>query len=237
MAGNVKEWCWNEGRRGKRYILGGGFGEPEYMFVDPDEQSAWDRRPNYGFRCMKVFSPPAAAVSARVEPRYRDFSKEKPVSDEVFEVFKRAYAYDKKALNARVEERETAADWTREKISFNAAYGGERVTAYLYLPKNASPPFQTVVWFPGSDVIYVDKFAGFDSEIAFWDFLPQNGRALMFPIYKSTFERRDGFKSDTPEPSVFYRDHMVMWSRDLDGPSITWRRARISTTRRLPSSA
>ena len=40
---------------------------------------------------------------ARVEPRYRDFSKEKPVSNEVFEVFKRAYAYDKKAPDARVE--------------------------------------------------------------------------------------------------------------------------------------
>ena len=32
MAGNVKEWCWNETRDGKRFILGGGFGEPNYMF-------------------------------------------------------------------------------------------------------------------------------------------------------------------------------------------------------------
>ncbi len=32
MAGNVKEWCLNEGRDGKRFILGGGFGEPPYMF-------------------------------------------------------------------------------------------------------------------------------------------------------------------------------------------------------------
>ncbi len=28
MAGNVKEWCWNEGGNGKRFILGGGFGDP-----------------------------------------------------------------------------------------------------------------------------------------------------------------------------------------------------------------
>jgi formylglycine-generating enzyme required for sulfatase activity len=32
MAGNVKEWCWNETRGAKRLILGGGFGEPNYMF-------------------------------------------------------------------------------------------------------------------------------------------------------------------------------------------------------------
>ena len=60
MAGNVKEWCWNESSGGKRYILGGGFGEPTYMFIDPDAQSPWDRRPNYGFRCVKLVRRPAA---------------------------------------------------------------------------------------------------------------------------------------------------------------------------------
>ena len=57
MAGNVKEWCWNESSEGKRYILGGGFGEPVYMFMFVDAQSPWDRRPNYGIRCVKV--PPS----------------------------------------------------------------------------------------------------------------------------------------------------------------------------------
>ena len=32
MAGNVKEWCWNEAGSGKRYILGGAWDEPLYMF-------------------------------------------------------------------------------------------------------------------------------------------------------------------------------------------------------------
>jgi eukaryotic-like serine/threonine-protein kinase len=41
-----------------------------------------------------------------------------------------------------------------EKVSFDAAYGKERVTAYLFLPKNSSPPFQTIVYFPGSYAIY-----------------------------------------------------------------------------------
>jgi len=35
-----------------------------------------------------------------------------------------------------------------EKVTFDAAYDRERVTAYLFLPKNASPPFQTVVYYP-----------------------------------------------------------------------------------------
>ena len=213
MAGNVKEWCLNESGGGRRFILGGGFGEPEYMFIDQDAQSPWDRKPNFGFRCVKFSSPPPPAAAAKFEPAFRDYGKEKPVSDEVFRAYKGLYAYDKGELSARVEETLTAADWTREKVSFNAAYGDERVIAYLYLPKNASPPFQTVVYFPGSNVIFQDKFD--DGQSFIWDFIPKSGRALMFPVYKSTYERRDGLKGDTPEPTALWRDHTIAWSKDL----------------------
>ena len=108
MAGNVKEWCWNESGEGKRYLLGGGFGEPTYMFVDEDAQSPWDRKSNYGFRCVRLRSPYPPAAAARIVPPFRDFSKEKPVSDEVFRAFKGLYAYDKAALNVRVEGTVTA---------------------------------------------------------------------------------------------------------------------------------
>jgi dienelactone hydrolase len=37
----------------------------------------------------------------------------------------------------------------------------------------------------------------------------------MFPLYKGTFERRDALKSDISEPTAFYRDHMIAWSKDL----------------------
>jgi formylglycine-generating enzyme required for sulfatase activity/tRNA A-37 threonylcarbamoyl transferase component Bud32 len=43
MAGNVKEWIWNEAGSGRRYILGGAWDEPNYMFVDPDAQSPFLR--------------------------------------------------------------------------------------------------------------------------------------------------------------------------------------------------
>ena len=212
MAGNVKEWCWNENGKGKRYILGGGFGEPLYMFLDPDAQSPWGRGPNYGFRCVKLPSPAPSATTAAMIVAFRDFSKEKPVSDEVFKAFEGLYAYDKTPLNARVEETTQNVDWIREKVSFDAAYGGERLIAYLYLPKKAAPPFQTVVFFPGSDAIFMDKFEEYE---LLWDFFVKSGRALMFPIYKSTYERRDGLKSDNPEATALWRDHMIAWSKDL----------------------
>ena len=39
MAGNVKEWCWNESGSG-RMILGGAWNEPSYMFDTVDSQLA-----------------------------------------------------------------------------------------------------------------------------------------------------------------------------------------------------
>jgi predicted Ser/Thr protein kinase len=50
MAGNVKEWCWNESTEGRRFIMGGGFGEPNYMFYLSDARSPWERMANFGFR-------------------------------------------------------------------------------------------------------------------------------------------------------------------------------------------
>ena len=221
MAGNVKEWCWNEGAGGRRFILGGGFGEPSYMFIAPDAQSPWDRRPNYGFRCAKVPSPPSEDAAGRIEVPSRDFSKEKPVSSEVFRAYKGLYAYDKRELNARVEETETTEDWTREKVSFDAAYGSERVIAHLFLPRDVFPPYQTVVYFPGSSAIHADRF----SLAQYADFIPKSGRALLAPIYKSTFERSDELTSAVPEPTAFWRDHMTAWSKDL-GRSVDYLETR-----------
>ena len=87
---------------------------------------------------------------------FRDFNREQPVSDEIFRAYQGLYAYDKTPLNAVLESGDdSSASWRKEKVSFDAAYGKERVTAYLFLPKNSSPPFQTLVYFPGSYAIYM----------------------------------------------------------------------------------
>jgi len=214
MAGNVKEWCLNEGKAGRRIILGGGFDEPSYMFNFADQQSPWDRRPNFGFRCAKLDSPPTAAAAARIEVRTRDYSKEKPAPDDVFRAYSTLYTYDKGKLNARVEEISTKENWSLAKVTFDAAYGHERVTAYLFLPKNASPPFQTIVYFPGGGAFLDDKL-DFTSVEDSYDFLLKSGRALIVPIYKGMYERRDGFVPGGGNPPAFRRDHEIAWSKDL----------------------
>jgi predicted Ser/Thr protein kinase len=209
MAGNVKEWCWNASGE-KRYILGGGFDDPEYMFADRDAQSPWARRPSYGFRCVRYAAAPSEALLRPVQTLFRDYSKEKPVGDDVFRVYRNLYAYDRRPLEPRVEGRdESSLYWVREKVSFDAGYGKERVTAYLYLPRGRRPPYRTVVYFPAG---YASVMRSSENlPMRGIDFVVKSGRALVFPVYDATFERH----SDEQRTASFYRDLIVHWRRDL----------------------
>jgi len=214
MAGNVKEWCWNESTEGRRFIMGGGFGEPNYMFYLTDARSPWERSENFGFRCARYDAPPSPEIMARVEYKGQDYRNAQPVSDKVYRTYTAMYAYDKDAsLNAKVESLGENEQWRREKVTFDAAYYGERVPAYLFLPKNARPPFQTIVYFPGAFAFLDDKFdlAGLEEGRGF---LLKSGRAVIVPIYKGLYERRDDIHVGVNPPSV-WRDHFVAWAKDL----------------------
>ena len=91
--------------------------------------------------------------------RARDFYSEKPVSDEFFRVYKSLYSYDKTPLQAIVESIDDAEESTREKISFAAAYGNERVRAYLFLPKKSQASFPDGCLLPGSEAIDIRSSA------------------------------------------------------------------------------
>ena len=215
MAGNVKEWIWTEAESGKRYVLGGAWDEPNYMFIDPDAQSPFLRASNIGFRCVKYIEPesiPKVATDPMPSPR-RDLSKEKPASDELFRAYRSLYFYDKTPLNASTESfGKDEEDWTAEKITYTAAYGNERAIAYLFLPKKGKPPFQTVVFFPGSNALLLRTFSLYTT--AALDAILKSGRAVLYPVYKSTYERGDGMESDVANTTSDWRDHVVMWVKD-----------------------
>jgi cephalosporin-C deacetylase-like acetyl esterase len=47
------------------------------------------------------------------------------------------------------------------------------------------------------------------------DFIIKSGRALVYPIYKSHYERGDGLPYDDPDETARYRDHVIYWAKDL----------------------
>jgi hypothetical protein len=123
-------------------IRGGAWGDNTYMFGNLSEAPAMERSPKDGFRCAVYPDPKSvlqAAFGAMRPPETKDLYKEKPVPDAVFQVYKEQFSYDRTDLEARVESREERPGWIHETVSFAAAYGGERILAHLFLPRNSKP--------------------------------------------------------------------------------------------------
>jgi len=67
-----------------------------------------------------------------------------------------------------------------------------------------------VIWFPGS---YAFDLKHSDGDLPFsyyFDFLPRSGRALVYPVYKGTYERHVTLRGRNEG-----RDTVIQWSKDL----------------------
>ena len=226
MAGNVREWCWN-GVGSRRYILGGAWNGSADMCMNPENRPPFDRAEVNGFRCIRSIAPIPEPALAPVDLSGVDHAGVKPVSEEVFQAYRAMFSYERGELNSSVERVEENPQWRMEKVTFAAAYGGERVIGYLYLPKNSRPPFQIVIYCPSLTAFYFR--GGQYMEFSFISFLMQSGRAVLYPVLKGTYERGNG--AEWPGPSA-ERDGIVEWSKDL-GRSIDYLQTRpdIDTTR------
>jgi len=231
MAGNVREWCYNakDSENSRRYILGGSWAEPTYMFDFIVSLSVWDRSLINGFRCAmfgvgekEARASWFAPIAGPSKVDFSDIKSLKIVSDEVFRVWlKELYSYDKSSLNAKIVSIEDSSPYYRkEEVEFDAAYGGERVTAFLFLPKSAQPPYQAVVYFPGKGAYDRTDKEKLDTVI-YWDFIIKSGRSFMYPFYKGSHGQR---VRDTSGP-VNTRDWLVEQSKDL-GRSIDYLESR-----------
>jgi len=225
MGGNVREWCWNEFPKG-RSILGGAWNDNIFALYNGSQRPPMDRSLEHGFRCALYPRPETVPDAAfRFVKLYEqiDVHKAKPVPDAIFQVYKEQFSYDITPLNARVESKEENPEgWILEKITLDAAYGHERFAAYLFLPKNTSPPYQTVIYFPTASAM--SRSSSQDIE-HFWEFpmflsfLVKNGRAVLFPVYKGSFERPDEtymLVHANPEAGLrHYTEYLIKVVKDL----------------------
>ncbi|MBV8453900.1 MAG: SUMF1/EgtB/PvdO family nonheme iron enzyme, partial [Deltaproteobacteria bacterium] len=189
MAGNVKEWCFNA-RGSLRYSLGGAWNEDRSYYVTPGALPPFDRSPANGFRCIKTLGRPiATSLAEPIDKPARDYHTEKPVSDAIFRVLVGSYSYDRTELKPLNE-------WTDStyplgmaiKITYDSSYVRQRVPAWLYVPKNAKPPYETILYVPPRSARYVSRIDEF--ELKSIEFLVKSGRAVLFPICQGMYERR-----------------------------------------------
>jgi cephalosporin-C deacetylase-like acetyl esterase len=166
------------------------------MYDNITQASAFDRSARNGFRCVQYLNQeliPEGVFNVYRPRKDPDYYKMKPVSDAILEVYKRRFLYDKADFNAKIKRRDgSAKDWVLERITFDGAYGDDRMIVHLFLPKNINPPYQTVVYFPGTGVCHLNSSENIEHEVEFTnlDFILKNGRAVLFPVYYGTFERQ-----------------------------------------------
>ena len=139
-----------------------GFGAPDARRRGEDSpfhithliaKDAFDRSPGNGFRLARIrgcrLDRGAAVATDRAHPATRLPRNVVPVSDATFEGFRRMYDYDARPLDAKLEEEGETPQVRWQKVTFTAAYAGPRMAAYLFFPRNVSPPFEPVIlWGP-----------------------------------------------------------------------------------------
>ena len=209
MAGNVKEWTATAVGE-ERYILGGAWDEPQYAFFGSDARSPSARDSTLGFRTIKRIDPPPAGVFDPV-PRVTQVLPE-PVGDTEYQVFLRLHRYDPLPLDAKPERRDETSSpyWTRETVSFRAAYANERVLAHLFLPKDGRPPYQVVIVLGGSTITHAQRsIEEFDYP---FEFIVRSGRAAVIPVLSGTLERGP---SPARLPPSQERERSLRWAMDV----------------------
>ncbi|MFC1636856.1 SUMF1/EgtB/PvdO family nonheme iron enzyme [Planctomycetota bacterium] len=127
MAGNVREWCFNAtDDSGKfRYIMGGSWGEPTYMFTHKDAQSPWHRSAQNGFRCVRFPQGNESIIHELRQslplPVWRDISDLEPFSDEEFNSYRDMYQYDPTPLYPSVERVDSSSPFWRKRNTWPLA--------------------------------------------------------------------------------------------------------------------
>jgi len=216
MAGNVREWTVNAAAGGSRYILGGGWSDPPYLFSEIYTQPELDRSAINGIRLVRRLGAgkDLARASAPIVDLMRDYNSARPVDDATFRGYLSLYEYDRVPLNAKVVSRDTThADWVREDIEFDLGGNAARMPAVLLLPKRARAPYQTVVMWPASDAFILRDRKKLS--LSYADFIVRSGRAVIYPIYEHTYGRGSTMGEDRPTATIEHRDQMLRWTKEM----------------------
>jgi predicted esterase len=212
LAGNVREWTVNAREPGSRYILGGGWSDPIYLFSELYTQPEFDRSAINGIRLVKRVGEgrDIAKAQAPIPDLMRRRTDIKPVDDATFRGYLALYDYDHTPLNAKVESSDSSeGDWRREEVTVDSPTGTGRLKVVMFLPRHARPPYQAAVVWPASDALIMPS----TSQLPVWilDFVVRGGRAAIYPVYEGTLGR----KMVGGEGQIESRDRSVRRTNDM----------------------
>ena len=221
MAGNAREWLWTQGSLG-RWVAGGAFDEPRYLYLQPDEAPPAHRSANTGFRCMR----PAQAAPTNEELRRPvlaqavDYAAMKPVGDAAYAVLAQQLDYRQTPFTPRVEAAgSTNPAWTVERITLPTGYDDMSFAVQLFLPTDRRSPSGVIFYLPHSgEFIAPVTTARFDPAAGGvpLDFLLKSGWALAVVAFDGAYERQwSAEREQSIDPAEGARLRRRHWREDL----------------------
>ena len=191
LAGNVREWTVNARESGSRYILGGGWSDPIYLFSELYTQPEFDRSAINGVRLIRRLGPSEdlARAQASIPGATRDYAHVQPVDDATFKGYLALFDYERTPFKLTVESRDSSeSDWVRETVTIASPTSGQRLPVVMFIPRHAKPPFQAAVIWPASDALIMPSIRQLPTWIV--DFIVRSGRAVIYPVYEGTLGRK-----------------------------------------------
>jgi formylglycine-generating enzyme required for sulfatase activity/DNA-binding winged helix-turn-helix (wHTH) protein len=216
MAGNAAEWIRN-GYDDGYTIAGGAWNDPAYGFLHYNRQPAVYSSESLGCRC--ALAAAAAGDQGGMPLSTNGEVLHYPVSSERdFQASAARYAYEHAPLNAAILGAQESTGWRREEIAFDGE-GGQRAKAFLYLPRNSSPPYQVIhylsgaAWWFGVPITDAVETSGRLSPYL------RGGRAVFLVALEGFSGRESGKYAKIYDNHDFgsaaFRDGMASWVRDM----------------------
>jgi hypothetical protein len=212
MAGNVEEWIANP-TGGKRFMTGGAWDDPMYIFADFLSVPGFHASPSLGFRCARAAAGASGDPGGFEIPPGDGTPEYRSVDERTFRSLLVHYAYDHGPLAAEIVERTTTPNWTRETIRIAGPWR-DPTMLYLYLPIRGARPLQTVVFVPASNTFFAATVP--DETERLMGAHVKAGRAVLAVLMKGMVGRPWDPGRTVPAPSsVQFRQELVSHATEL----------------------
>jgi formylglycine-generating enzyme required for sulfatase activity/tRNA A-37 threonylcarbamoyl transferase component Bud32 len=210
MAGNVREWTANPFGDGFA-VTGGSWEGPSYLYTEYASAAVSFSSAALGFRCAKSLGSGDQGIGKiDLDTRSPVYT---PVDEATYRTLLAHYQYDRQPPKPRLVDTVEMPSWTRERIWIDGP-ATDSILLYFYAPKTSNPPYQTIVYVPGSGAFCCQTLP----EEMEWAIGPviQGGRAVLAVVLKGMIEREFDPGFLPPEPSsVRFRDLMVQQATEL----------------------
>jgi serine/threonine protein kinase/dienelactone hydrolase len=195
MAGNAREWLWTRGALG-RWVAGGAYDEPRYLYLQPDEAPPTDRSAATGLRCMRPMQADKMDDDLRkpIITHAVDYSAMDPIGDAAYAVLAQQLEYRATTMVPRVGTVEsTNPAWTVERVTLPTGYDNNSFAVQLFLPTKRRSPPGVIFYLPHiGEFIAPVTTEGFNPAMGGTplDFLLKSGWALAIVAFDGAYERQ-----------------------------------------------